>query len=81
MSIDKAVKAPRFHHQWMPDAIDYEEGAFDDKTMKTLIDMGYQFGKKRVIGIAECIAVNPWEGVIFGASDTRHHSNGTAEGW
>ena len=81
MSIDKAVKAPRFHHQWMPDAIDYEEGAFNDKTMKSLIDMGYQFGKKRVIGIAECIAVNPWEGVIFGASDTRHHSNGTAEGW
>ena len=81
MSIDKAVQAPRFHHQWMPDAIDYEEGAFDAKTMKTLMDMGYQFGKKRVIGIAECIAVNPWEGVIFGASDTRHHSNGTAEGW
>jgi len=81
MSIDKAVQAPRFHHQWMPDAIDYEEGAFDAKTMKSLMDMGYQFGKKRVIGIAECIAVNPWEGVIFGASDTRHHSNGTAEGW
>jgi gamma-glutamyltranspeptidase/glutathione hydrolase len=81
MSIDKAVKAPRFHHQWMPDAIDYEDGAFDTKTMLTLTDMGYQFGKKRVIGIAECIAVNPWEGVIFGASDTRHHSNGTAEGW
>ncbi len=81
MSIDKAVKAPRFHHQWMPDEIDYEEGAFEDKTMEILKDMGYQFGKKRVIGIAECIAVNPWEGVIFGASDTRHHSNGTAEGW
>lgn len=81
MTIDEAVKAPRFHHQWMPDAIDYEEGAFDEKTTQSLINMGYTFGKKRVIGIAECIAVNPWEGVIFGASDTRHHSNGTAEGW
>ena len=81
MSIDKAVQAPRFHHQWMPDRIDYEEGAFDASTMKQLTKMGYTFGQKRVIGIAECIAVNPWEGVIFGASDTRHHSNGTAEGW
>jgi gamma-glutamyltranspeptidase/glutathione hydrolase len=81
MTIEEAVKAPRFHHQWMPDEIDHEEGAFDDKTTQSLINMGYKFGKKRVIGIAECIAVNPWEGVIFGASDTRHHSNGTAEGW
>ena len=65
----------------MPDNIDYEEGAFTNQTMKTLQNMGYAFGKKRVIGIAECIAVNPWEGLILGASDTRHHSNGTAEGW
>jgi len=81
MPIREAVKAPRFHHQWMPDNIDYEEGAFSAKTMKSLQDMGYSFGKKRVIGIAECIAVNPWEDLILGASDTRHHSNGTAEGW
>ena len=81
MPISKAVKAPRFHHQWMPDNIDYEEGAFTPKTMKALQEMGYAFGKKRVIGIAECIAVNPWEDLILGASDTRHHSNGTAEGW
>ncbi|MBM4150704.1 MAG: gamma-glutamyltransferase [Ignavibacteria bacterium] len=81
MPISKAVQAPRFHHQWMPDNIDYEEGAFSAGTMKTLQNMGYAFGKKRVIGIAECIAVNPWEGLILGASDTRHHSNGTAEGW
>lgn len=81
MPISQAVKAPRFHHQWMPDNIDYEEGAFTNQTMKTLQNMGYAFGKKRVIGIAECIAVNPWEGLILGASDTRHHSNGTAEGW
>ncbi|MFN4767846.1 MAG: gamma-glutamyltransferase [Ignavibacteria bacterium] len=81
MPISQAVKAPRFHHQWMPDNIDYEEGAFSAGTMKTLQNMGYAFGKKRVIGIAECIAVNPWEGLILGASDTRHHSNGTAEGW
>lgn len=81
MPISQAVKAPRFHHQWMPDNIDYEEGAFTHQTMKTLQNMGYAFGKKRVIGIAECIAVNPWEGLILGASDTRHHSNGTAEGW
>jgi len=81
MPISKAVQAPRFHHQWMPDKIDYEEGAFTPETMKSLQQMGYAFGQKRVIGIAECIAVNPWEGVILGASDTRHHSNGTAEGW
>ncbi len=35
------VSAPRFHHQYLPDVIQYEPAAFDEQTLKTLAQRGH----------------------------------------
>lgn len=41
MSPDEAVAAARFHHQWQPDAVVHEAGAFSDSTREALTAMGH----------------------------------------
>ena len=74
MSITQAVHAPRFHHQWLPDAIFYEEGVLSKTTLKTLEEKGYLLQKKKSIGEANCIQI-PSNGIIFGAADTRRDAS------
>jgi gamma-glutamyltranspeptidase/glutathione hydrolase len=31
MSVQEAVNAPRFHHQWLPDVVIFEEGIVDKR--------------------------------------------------
>ena len=40
MDIQSAINAPRFHHQWLPDKIEFENGVFDELSMKKLQDKG-----------------------------------------
>ncbi len=35
------VSAPRFHHQYLPDVIQYEPAAFDEQTLKKLVQRGH----------------------------------------
>lgn len=42
MSPADAVAAPRFHHQWQPDRIIHEDGAFSEDVLEALQDMGHQ---------------------------------------
>jgi gamma-glutamyltranspeptidase / glutathione hydrolase len=42
MTIDEAVKAGRFHHQWLPDYISYETGIFDSITVNGLKTRGHE---------------------------------------
>jgi gamma-glutamyltranspeptidase/glutathione hydrolase len=41
LSAQEVAALPRFHHQWMPDVISAENGAFDDATVKALQAMGH----------------------------------------
>jgi gamma-glutamyltranspeptidase/glutathione hydrolase len=41
MSLSNAVGMPRFHHQWMPDAVIYEPFAFSPDTLKLLREEGH----------------------------------------
>jgi gamma-glutamyltranspeptidase/glutathione hydrolase len=41
MSIQDAVNAPRFHHQWLPDRIDAEPWCFSPETTESLRAMGH----------------------------------------
>ena len=41
MDIQSAINAPRFHHQWLPEKIEFENGVFDELSMKKLQDKGY----------------------------------------
>jgi gamma-glutamyltranspeptidase/glutathione hydrolase len=34
MSMQEAVNAPRFHHQWLPDEITFEPDSFDKGLLK-----------------------------------------------
>jgi gamma-glutamyltranspeptidase/glutathione hydrolase len=60
-SMQQAVNAPRFHHQWLPDLITFEPNTFDTKTFKTLKSKGYLINEKTtpVIGKVDAILVLP----------------------
>ena len=61
MSMQDAVNAPRFHHQWLPDVITFEPNTFDTKTFETLKSKGYIINEKTtpVIGKVDAIFVLP----------------------
>ena len=80
MNIQEAVDAPRFHHQWLPDKISWEQYEFSRDTVDALTAMGYVFDEKPgFLGDAESIAVDPKTGERLGASDPRR--GGIAAGW
>ncbi|GAA4973598.1 gamma-glutamyltransferase [Algibacter aquimarinus] len=59
MTMQEAVEAPRFHHQWLPDYIRMEPNVFDPKTIDELEKLGYTIneGISPVIGIVDGILV------------------------
>lgn len=80
MSIQQAVDAPRFHHQWQPDVIQYEPHAFSPGTMTELRSMGYQFKAYAPWGSVEAILIDPATGHLYGGVDDRH-PGGAARGY
>jgi len=80
MNLQEAVDSPRFHHQWLPDKIDWERFEFSRDTSDALEKAGYVFAAKPdTIGDAEGIMVDPQSGARLGASDPRR--GGVAVGW
>ena len=61
LSMQEAVNAPRFHHQWLPDLITFEPNTFDTKTFENLKSKGYIINEKTtpVIGKVDAILVLP----------------------
>jgi gamma-glutamyltranspeptidase/glutathione hydrolase len=47
MNARQAVVAPRFHHRWLPDQVEFERAGTDSATVKALEAMGH---KVRLIG-------------------------------
>jgi gamma-glutamyltranspeptidase / glutathione hydrolase len=71
MSMQQAVDALRFHHQWLPDKIMFENGAFTEKTLSRLLEKGYKMEmQKNTIGRMDCIMKYP-SGKLEGGSDVR----------
>ena len=73
MDIEDAVETPRFHHQWLPDMIQFEEQSFSSETIQALEERGHSIMLRGSIGEANCIQVEG--GYIFGAADSRRNSS------
>jgi len=78
LDIQEAVNAPRFHHQWLPDAIAVEDRLSPD-TMNVLRSKGHKLNVAHFWGDGECIMVDPKTSERLGASDGRN--NGKAVGY
>jgi len=59
MTMQEAVDAPRFHHQWLPDVIKMEPNSFDKNIILKLEKLGYHINEKdnRIIGKVDGIMV------------------------
>ena len=69
-SMQGAVAAPRFHHQWRPDYIQYEAGAWTQADSLALAVKGHAFHLRGGIGRVDAILVGPG-GQLEGGADPR----------
>ena len=79
LSIQADSDAPRFHHQYQPDVLEFEK-AFPRETVAALQAMGYKVSQSNpadtktpgVWGGSELIAIDPKTGTLSGANDPRY---------
>jgi gamma-glutamyltranspeptidase/glutathione hydrolase len=76
-SMQEAVAAPRFHHQWLPDEVSMENSRLDNSLKENLKNKGYKITERGSIGRVDAILVTP-KGYQGGA-DPR--GDDTAAGW
>ncbi|MEL6810280.1 MAG: gamma-glutamyltransferase [Bacteroidota bacterium] len=72
MPMQEAVNAPRFHHQWLPDTVQFEPQQFDRQTLEELNKKGYTIDEENapVIGKVDAILVRA-DGTLEGGADPR----------
>ncbi len=72
MSMQEAVNAPRFHHQWLPDHIVFEQEGFSEALKNALTSKGYHINQDRtpILGKVDAIRVLE-DGRLEGGADRR----------
>ena len=70
MTMQSAVDAPRFHHQWLPDRITVEQGCLDQDRRLMLESMGHTIHEIDAMGRVDAILVWP-DGRLEGGADPR----------
>jgi gamma-glutamyltranspeptidase/glutathione hydrolase len=73
MEVQQAVDAPRFHHQWLPDEIMFENFGLIDDVKKSLEQRGHHFAKEpdSIGGDVHVVMIDPATGMKLGAADPR----------
>lgn len=64
-----SVNAPKFHHQWLPEIVEFEKN-FPETTIKDLEKLGYKTEKRGSIGRTEMILIDN-NGNIHAVADGR----------
>lgn len=79
MNIYDAIAAPKIHHQWLPDKIDYEKTALSEDVKNNLISRGHKLNEVKSLGRLEGIVIDSGNKTFYGATDPRGF--GKAAGW
>jgi gamma-glutamyltranspeptidase/glutathione hydrolase len=80
MPMQMAVDAPRFHHQWIPDEVNFEPGGFNPALLQLLKKKGYTINEKNmpIIGKVDAILIRPDRTLEAGAD---HRGDDAAAGF
>jgi gamma-glutamyltranspeptidase/glutathione hydrolase len=78
MNVQEAVDAPRLHHQWLPDRLDYERNGLSPDTIALLKQRGHVLREISGQGVVEAIIYNVRENLLEGGSDRRAADGGVA---
>jgi len=76
MNAQEAIDAARFHHQWLPDRIDYEKFGLSPDTVAELERRGHTLRAGNSQGVAQVIVFNAKENVLEGGTDRRASDGG-----
>lgn len=79
MNVQRAVSAPRIHHQWLPDEIRYEPLGLNPDTRIVLEKIGHKFAARGgSMGSCLAIAIDPRTGHRLAGVDPRSEDAGAA---
>jgi gamma-glutamyltranspeptidase/glutathione hydrolase len=80
MNVGEANDAPRFHHQWLPDTLEYERFGFPRDVVENLQQRGYVVRQRGgTLGRVEAILIDRKNGFLYGSTDPRGY--GAAVGY
>jgi gamma-glutamyltranspeptidase/glutathione hydrolase len=58
MTPGQALDAARFHHQWMPNVLQFERRWEDRKTMRALRKLGHKTERREEVGVVQLIRID-----------------------
>lgn len=70
MPLDDALFAKRFHHQWLPDVVMYENGGLTESSKQSLKELGHSIKDVKYMALVKAIHVKP-DGELHGVGDNR----------
>jgi gamma-glutamyltranspeptidase/glutathione hydrolase len=76
MNAQEAIDAPRFHHQWLPDRVDFEKFGLSADTTAELERRGHTLRSGGSQGVAQVIVFNAKENMLEGGTDRRAADGG-----
>lgn len=76
--IYEAIEAPKIHHQWLPDRIQYEKYKMTPETLKSLEERGHELQMRSFLGRLMGIKFDAATGYMQGAADSGSPDGGVA---